>query len=344
MPGASIPGLIVIDRTLYVTTAHTTVALDAANCSIRWRHVYKPEQERSTPSIAESRTSMGASSAAPRMAASSLWMQRLASSCGSSRPATRSRASSSARRLSRGRASSSSVPPAATGASAVMCLRSTRKPVAKSGASTRSRWEASRARIPGKIRKRQRTVAGRCGRRTRSIPPRASSSCRWATRRPTIRPDWRPGANLYTDSVVVLDALTGKLKWYHQFTSNDGLDYDFGAAPALYTSGTGAKLLAAGSKDGNLYGIDRSTHEVLFKTPVTTIENSGARPDSRRRPGLPGPARWRRMERPGHRPAVAYDLCRFGRFLLRDHNRHPGPRNTKRAVLLRHDANAHRWG
>jgi len=106
---------------------------------------------------------------------------------------------------------------------------------------------------------------------------------------PDYSPDWRPGANLYTDSVVVLDALTGKLKWYHQFKANDGLDYDFGAAPALYTSGAGAKLLAAGSKDGHLYGIDRATREVLFKTPVTTIENAGARPTPEGVKVCPGP-------------------------------------------------------
>src|SRR5262249_2119712 len=38
-------GPIVIGTTIYVTTAHTTVALDATNCTIRWRHVYKPEQQ-----------------------------------------------------------------------------------------------------------------------------------------------------------------------------------------------------------------------------------------------------------------------------------------------------------
>ena len=42
--GAFHAGPIVIDNTLYVTTAHTTVALDATSCAIRWRHVYKPEQ------------------------------------------------------------------------------------------------------------------------------------------------------------------------------------------------------------------------------------------------------------------------------------------------------------
>jgi len=34
-------------------------------------------------------------------------------------------------------------------------------------------------------------------------------------------PDSRPGDNLFTDSVVVLDALIGKLKRYHQFQLND---------------------------------------------------------------------------------------------------------------------------
>ncbi|NIW75418.1 MAG: PQQ-dependent dehydrogenase, methanol/ethanol family, partial [Gemmatimonadetes bacterium] len=42
-------------------------------------------------------------------------------------------------------------------------------------------------------------------------------------------PDWnpaqRPGDNLYSDSVVALDADTGELDWYFQFTPND--DYDF---------------------------------------------------------------------------------------------------------------------
>ena len=50
-------------------------------------------------------------------------------------------------------------------------------------------------------------------------------------------PDWnpaqRPGDNLYTDSVVALDADTGKLKWHFQFTPNDGYDYDSVQVPVL---------------------------------------------------------------------------------------------------------------
>ena len=50
-------------------------------------------------------------------------------------------------------------------------------------------------------------------------------------------PDWnptqRPGDNLYTDSVVALDADTGKLKWHFQFTPNDDYDYDSVQVPVL---------------------------------------------------------------------------------------------------------------
>ena len=50
-------------------------------------------------------------------------------------------------------------------------------------------------------------------------------------------PDWnpsqRPGDNLYSDSVVALDATTGQLKWHFQFTPNDGYDYDSVQIPVL---------------------------------------------------------------------------------------------------------------
>ena len=39
------PGIVQIDGVLYLTTAHDTLAVDATNCTVRWRHVYQPEQE-----------------------------------------------------------------------------------------------------------------------------------------------------------------------------------------------------------------------------------------------------------------------------------------------------------
>ena len=50
-------------------------------------------------------------------------------------------------------------------------------------------------------------------------------------------PDWNPelrhGDNLYSDSVVALDADTGKLKWHFQFSPHDGFDYDSVQVPVL---------------------------------------------------------------------------------------------------------------
>ena len=50
-------------------------------------------------------------------------------------------------------------------------------------------------------------------------------------------PDWNPaqrkGDNLYSDSVLALDADTGKLKWHFQFTPNDPYDYDAVQIPVL---------------------------------------------------------------------------------------------------------------
>jgi alcohol dehydrogenase (cytochrome c) len=82
----------------------------------------------------------------------------------------------------------------------------------------------------------------------------------------------RQGSNLYTGSLVVLNALTGKLKWYFQVRAADAHDYGVTAAPMLYSLG-GRKLVALGAKDGFVYVIDRATHRLVFKQPVVTIKN-----------------------------------------------------------------------
>ena len=112
---------------------------------------------------------------------------------------------------------------------------------------------------------------------------------------PDLDPQYRPGDNLYTDSVVVLDARTGKLKWYHQMKANDGVDHDLAAVPVLYRTPDLRDLMAAGGKDGMLVGLDRETHAVLFKTPVTTVSNESAVPNAEGVhvcPGLLGGVEW----------------------------------------------------
>lgn len=82
----------------------------------------------------------------------------------------------------------------------------------------------------------------------------------------------RPGADLFTDSVVVLDAGTGKLLWYVQQVPHDTHDWDTGAAPVLYDL-DGRPLLAVGSKDGHVYIYDRTTHRELARAEVSTQLN-----------------------------------------------------------------------
>jgi alcohol dehydrogenase (cytochrome c) len=87
----------------------------------------------------------------------------------------------------------------------------------------------------------------------------------------------RAGDNLYTDSILDLDARSGKLLWHFQVRKNDNHDYDV-AAPAVLLTVEGRKTVAVGSKDGFLYLIDRQSHRLIWKTAVTTILNVDADP------------------------------------------------------------------
>jgi len=72
----------------------------------------------------------------------------------------------------------------------------------------------------------------------------------------------RLGANLYTDSLVALDADTGELRWYFQETPHDVYDYDSNPEPLLIDArqnGRMRKLVVHSSKNGFAYVLDRET-------------------------------------------------------------------------------------
>jgi len=106
---------------------------------------------------------------------------------------------------------------------------------------------------------------------------------------PDFLPSHRPGDNLFTNSIVVLDTKSGALKWWFQATPVDGYDYDIGAPPMLYDAANGEKRVAIGSKDGFVYGLNRRTHGVVFKTPITTILDPGKPPTTSGTRACPGP-------------------------------------------------------
>jgi alcohol dehydrogenase (cytochrome c) len=91
----------------------------------------------------------------------------------------------------------------------------------------------------------------------------------WPTGNPTpdLYGDDRRGDNLYSDSIVALDARTGKLKWHFQFTPHDVWDYDAQETPALIDTnwqGKPRKLLVQANRNGFFYVLDRTDGTFLF--------------------------------------------------------------------------------
>ncbi len=112
---------------------------------------------------------------------------------------------------------------------------------------------------------------------------------------PDIDNGYRPGSNLFTDSIVALDPRTGALKWWHQVTPADWRDMDLVAAPVLYRDNEGRDILAFAGKDGYVTGLDRDTHRIVFHTPVVTVQPylSSATPEGVRIcPGYAGGVEW----------------------------------------------------
>lgn len=80
----------------------------------------------------------------------------------------------------------------------------------------------------------------------------------------------RRGDNLYTCSMLALDAATGKLKWFFQFTPHDTHDWDAQSIPVLVDlpwKGEKRKLLLHANRNGFFYVLDRATGEFLSATP-----------------------------------------------------------------------------
>lgn len=77
----------------------------------------------------------------------------------------------------------------------------------------------------------------------------------------------RPGPNLYTDSIVKMDAKTGKMDWYFQLTPHDLYDWDLQGPPILVDSG-GRELVLAAGKSGFVIALDASTGKLVWKRSV----------------------------------------------------------------------------
>ncbi|MBI2685927.1 MAG: PQQ-binding-like beta-propeller repeat protein [Acidobacteria bacterium] len=84
---------------------------------------------------------------------------------------------------------------------------------------------------------------------------------------PAMNGDERKGDNLYSDSVIALDAANGRLKWHYQFTPHDLYDWDAGQTPLLVNRkyrGEEKKLLIQANRNGFLYVFDRTNGKLIL--------------------------------------------------------------------------------
>jgi alcohol dehydrogenase (cytochrome c) len=120
-----------------------------------------------------------------------------------------------------------------------------------------------------------------------------------------------PGPARWTNSLLVLDAGTGKLLWFDQVTPHDVRDYDFQATPILGEDGA---VFGAG-KAGRVIAWDRGTRERLWETKVGLHLNDNG-PLPRRRvtvcPGLLGGVETPMAYADGRLFVPVVDLCGWG--------------------------------
>jgi alcohol dehydrogenase (cytochrome c) len=111
-------------------------------------------------------------------------------------------------------------------------------------------------------------------------------------------------ATIYTDSIISVDAATGRLNWHFQAVPSDEHDWDLATTPTLYRTPSGKEMLAIAGKDGRVHGISRATQTPVFNTPATTLENDDVPLDEIWKhvcPGLQGGAMFNGV---AHNPAT----------------------------------------
>ena len=114
----------------------------------------------------------------------------------------------------------------------------------------------------------------------------------------------RPGRNLYSSSIVALDAGTGKVRWYFQLTHHDVWDYDAEAAPSLMDvvrDGKNIPVVVAISKPGLMFFLDRETGKSIYPVEERPVPQSDV-PGEQTSPTQPFPMKPPPLARIGMKP------------------------------------------
>ena len=116
---------------------------------------------------------------------------------------------------------------------------------------------------------------------------------------PQMSSETRPGDNLYTVSLIALDANTGKLKWHYQQVPHDIWGYDVASPPVLFYTIHKNKIIPAvgqAGKTGWFYIHHRDTGELLLKSepfvPQSNLFANASKEGTIIYPGILGGSNW----------------------------------------------------
>lgn len=296
-------GIVAVDGTLYFTTAIDTYAVDATTCALRWRHTYDYDPQ---PPFDPNKVNRG-----------------LAYLAGPDRPRL-FRGANDGRAMALDPSTGDELWSGVAGDPAAGETFPA-APIAWNGMVFMGNAGGDNFAVKGRMMAFDAKTGGRVwsfdlvpetGKAAQSWPPGTErfpkvGGASWTsyaldtatgviyTPTGNAAPDFiselRPGANLYTYSVVALDAREGTLKTYYQLLERDYHDWDIAAAPSLVSTRAGQRLVIAAGKDGHVYGTDRATGRRVFATPVSTIENIDAPltgKGARFCPGVNGGVEW----------------------------------------------------
>jgi alcohol dehydrogenase (cytochrome c) len=272
-------GPVVVDGTLFVTTAENTYAVDAATCALRWKHTYR--YSPAPPFDLKVNRGVG------------YWNGRLFRGANDGRVyALDAWTGKTLWNVVAGDPTKGETFPAA--------------PIAWEGLVFLGNAGGDNFGVKGRIMAFDAGTGARIwsfdlvsesGRAARSWPPATETlpkagGASWTSyaldsatgtlyvptgnAAPDFLPASRPGANLYAYSVVAVDARTGELRTHYPILSRDYHDWDVAAAPSLITTRAGQRMLVVAGKDGHLYGVDPVTRRKRYTTEVTTIDNIDA--------------------------------------------------------------------
>ncbi len=104
----------------------------------------------------------------------------------------------------------------------------------------------------------------------------ASNQTLWGTGNPVpmFDPFYRPGDNLYTNSLISYDPDTGNMNWYFQFTPGDKWDYDEVGTHILIdgqVGGQSRKLITHSARNGFLYTMERANGAMVLAKPYMEV-------------------------------------------------------------------------